>query len=92
MHEPVNRRRCGHRIFEDAFPLTEHQIARNEDGAALVALRQQREEHLHFFTGLLGVAEIVDGEPVKLGRDAEFKFNPHAFRALGPEPEPEVEI
>ena len=38
------------------------------------------------------VPALVDGEPVKLGRDAEFKFNPHAFRALGPEPEPEVEI
>jgi len=34
------------------------------------------------------IPALVDGEPVKLGRDAEFKFHPHAFRALAPEPEP----
>lgn len=29
---------------------------------------------------------LLDGEPAKLGRDVEFRFNPQAFRAIAPEP------
>jgi len=38
------------------------------------------------------IPALVDGEPVKLGRDVEFQFHPHAFRALAPEPEPTDEV
>lgn len=38
------------------------------------------------------IPALVDGEPVKLGRAAEFRFHPHAFRALAPEPEPTDEV
>ena len=31
---------------------------------------------------------LLDGEPIRLGRSVEFRFNPCAFRALAPEAEP----
>jgi diacylglycerol kinase family enzyme len=38
------------------------------------------------------IPALLDGEPVKLGRHAEFSFHPHAFRALAPAAEPEDKI
>lgn len=38
------------------------------------------------------IPALVDGESVKLGRSATFKFHPHAFRALAPLDEPEDKI
>jgi diacylglycerol kinase family enzyme len=35
------------------------------------------------------IPALLDGEPVRLGRNAEFKFHPHAFRALAPAPDQE---
>lgn len=38
------------------------------------------------------IPALLDGEPVRLGRHAEFKFHPHAFRALAPAPEQEDKV
>jgi diacylglycerol kinase family enzyme len=38
------------------------------------------------------IPALLDGEPVRLGRHAEFKFHPHAFRALAPAPDQEDKI
>jgi diacylglycerol kinase family enzyme len=38
------------------------------------------------------IPALLDGESVRLGRHAEFKFHPHAFRALAPAPEKEDKI
>lgn len=38
------------------------------------------------------IPALLDGEPVKLGRHAEFKFRPHAFTALAPPPDREDKI
>jgi diacylglycerol kinase family enzyme len=35
------------------------------------------------------IPALLDGEPVRLGRHADFKFHPHAFRALAPAPDQE---
>jgi len=39
--QPVDRGRRGHGILEDPLPLTEHEIATDEDALALVALGQK---------------------------------------------------
>jgi len=38
------------------------------------------------------IPALIDGEPVKLGRNAEFRFHPKAFRALAPPVEEEDKI
>ncbi len=60
MHQAVDRRRGGHRVFEDRRPLRERQVAGQHHAAALVAFRQEREEHLHLLAAPLHVAEVVD--------------------------------
>jgi diacylglycerol kinase family enzyme len=35
---------------------------------------------------------LLDGEPVRLGRQATFEFRPNAFRALAPHTEPEEKV
>jgi diacylglycerol kinase family enzyme len=38
------------------------------------------------------IPALLDGEPVRLGRHADFKFHPYAFRALAPAPDQEDKI
>jgi len=38
------------------------------------------------------IPALLDGEPVRLGRSAEFKFHPKAFRALAPRSETEDKV
>jgi hypothetical protein len=38
MHHPINGGHSGHGIFEDAIPLAEDQIGRQDDGFAFIAL------------------------------------------------------
>jgi diacylglycerol kinase family enzyme len=38
------------------------------------------------------IPALLDGEPVRLGRHAEFRFRPHAFSALAPSPDQEDKI
>jgi hypothetical protein len=59
MHQPINRRRRGHRILEDRLPAREWQVARQQDAATLVTLRQQQEQHLHLLPALLNIAQVV---------------------------------
>jgi hypothetical protein len=44
MDQPIDRGRGSHRIFENAFPFREWQVARQQHAAAFIALRQQRED------------------------------------------------
>ncbi len=62
MHNPINRRHRGHRIFEDAFPLTEDEIGRNDHGFAFVALREKREEDFHLIAVVLNIANVVEND------------------------------
>jgi hypothetical protein len=39
MDEPIDRGCCGHRIFEDLFPLRKHQIAGQQHAAMLVTAK-----------------------------------------------------
>ena len=63
--QPVDRRRRGHRVFEDLFPFREREVAGEHDASALVPLRQQREQHLHFLSRLLDVPEVVQDQDVE---------------------------
>src|SRR5690349_23079485 len=56
VNEPIDRGGRGHRIFEDSVPLAEHQVAGDDHGAPLVALGEEREQHLHLLAVLLDVA------------------------------------
>lgn len=66
MDEAVDGRRRRHRVLEDAVPLAEDQVARDEHRPALVALRHQGEEHLDLLGGLLHVADVVEDEQVEM--------------------------
>jgi AraC-like DNA-binding protein len=46
MDQAIDRRRRRHLIAEDAIPLREDQIARDEDGSSLIAFGEQRKENL----------------------------------------------
>lgn len=65
MNHPIDGGGRGHRVFEDAVPLREHQIAGDGHGPALVALRKERKEHLHLVAVLLYVAEVIENEQVE---------------------------
>ena len=65
MHEAVNRRCCRHRIFEDALPLREGQVARDQNTAPFVPLCQQCKQDFHFFAALLHVPEVVDNQALE---------------------------
>ena len=60
VHEAIDGGRGGHLIPEDAVPLPEHKIARQQDRAALIPLGEERKEHLGLFGALLDVAQIVE--------------------------------
>ena len=65
MHQAVDSGACRHRIFEDGFPLAEWKVAREHHAPSLVTFRQQREQHLHLFTALLNVADVINDDRVK---------------------------
>ncbi len=65
VHEPIDGGRRRHRVLEDAFPFTEHQIAGHQQRAAFVALRDQREQHLGFLRALLDVPNVINDEQLE---------------------------
>ena len=58
--EPIDRGGGRHLIAKNPLPLPEHEIARQDHRAALVAFGQEREEHLGFLWTLLDVAQIIE--------------------------------
>ena len=60
VHQAVDRRGRGHLVAEDPVPLAEDQIAGHHHRATLIALGEQREQHLGFVGALLHVAQIVE--------------------------------
>ena len=62
VHEAVDRRRRRHGILEDAVPLAEYQVGRDEHRAPFIALRHEREEHLRLVTGLADIADVVEND------------------------------
>jgi hypothetical protein len=54
--------RSRHRVLENRLPFWECEVRRDQHAAASVALRQNREQHLHFLPGLLDITRIVDDE------------------------------
>ena len=64
MDEPID---CGdghHWILEDLFPLRERQIACQQDTGLLVALRDERKEHLDFSFALLHIPYVINDQRV----------------------------
>jgi type I restriction enzyme R subunit len=56
---------CGHGrhgVLEDAVPIREDEVGRQDDAAPLVALGQQREEDLHLVAIVLHVADVVEDD------------------------------
>jgi hypothetical protein len=69
--QPVNRGHGGHGVLEDAVPLREDEVGRDQDAAPLVAPGQQGKEHLHFVAVMLHVADVIQdqaGEALELGQ------------------------
>ena len=62
MHQAIDRGHGGHGILEDFVPLTEHQVRGDDHAPTFIALRQEGEQHLHFFAALLHVTEVVQDD------------------------------
>ena len=69
MNQAVNGSRRGHGVFKNLLPLGKGQIACQHHRATLIAIRQQRKEHLHLFATVLNITDIINdkgmisGEP-----------------------------
>ena len=89
VHQAVDRRGRGHLVAEDPVPLAEDQIAGHHHRATLIALGEQREQHLGFVGALLHVAQIVEQdhlEEVELAegpRQVEVTFGAEQFLHQG---------
>ena len=59
MHQAIDRRGRGHLIPEDPIPLREDEIARDADGASLIAFSEEREKNLRLLRTLLDVPDVV---------------------------------
>ena len=66
VYHAIDCSKRGHRVFEDARPGGKHQVGGNQDGTLLVALGQQRKEHLHLVAILLDIANIVQDQAAYL--------------------------
>lgn len=47
------------------MPFREHEVRRDDDALALVALGEQREQHLHFVAVVLHVADVVKNQALE---------------------------
>ena len=65
VNEAVDGRSGGHGVLEDPVPVAEDEVAGDEDGAAFVALRHQREEDLDLVSALLDVANVVEDQQLE---------------------------
>ncbi len=54
-----------HRILEDSIPLGADQIARDRNAAALIALAEEGEEHLHLVAVLLDVSDVINDDQIE---------------------------
>src|SRR5271155_6078584 len=60
--QAVDGRRGGHRLLEDALPFAKDQIAGDHHGAALIPLRDEREQHFGLLGALFDVADVVQNQ------------------------------
>jgi|GEM_PF-2422616 len=74
MHEAVDRGQCGHLVFENLIPLRKDEVGTDHDAAALIAFGQECEEHLHFLSVLLHIADIVENDDLVAVEFFEFRF------------------
>ena len=59
VHQPIDRRRGRHRVLEDRLPTRKRQVAGQHHAASFISLCQEREEHLHLFSAVLDISNIV---------------------------------
>jgi hypothetical protein len=64
--------------LRDAIPLAEDQVGADHQAAPLIALGKEGEEYLHFLTGLLHVAQIIDDDDFKAFQLFDFDGQPEA--------------
>lgn len=62
MDQAIDRGSRRHLIAKDPIPVREDQIARDDDGAALVAFGEEREENLGFVGALLDIAHVIEDQ------------------------------
>src|SRR5207249_3296444 len=74
--DAVDGRGGGHRVLEDLIPLAEEEVGGDQDRAALVALGQEGEEHLHLLPALLDVADVVQDEALEAIELLQFSGQP----------------
>ena len=71
VEEPVEERGGDHGVAEDVAPRAEALVAREDDGAPLVAARDQLEEEIGAVAVDRDVADLVDDQQLGLGEELE---------------------
>src|SRR5438445_9109729 len=74
MDKTINSSHSGHRIFKDSLPFTENEIRRDHDGFTFISLSKECEEHLHFVTVMLDIADIDENHTDKFIQFSQFPW------------------
>jgi hypothetical protein len=83
MHQPVDGRGGGHRVFEDAVPLAEDQVAADEHAFALIPFREEGKQYLHLIAVLLEVTDVIEDDCGIAIEAAQFFLYRYVFSSLG---------
>ena len=83
MHDPVYRSSRRHRIGEDLLPLREDQVRGDAEGAALITLGYQGEQHLGLLGTLRQVTKVVYHQQIEV---VELPEHPRLDRGLASPP------
>jgi hypothetical protein len=62
MHQPVDGRGGGHKVFEDAVPLAETRLLLKSHTFALVAFSEEGKQHLHLLMVLLEITDVIEDD------------------------------
>jgi hypothetical protein len=82
MHDPINSRGGGHRIFEDLIPFGEDQVRGDHHAFALISFGQQSEEDFHLGTIVLYVTDVIERNAVEVVEPLQFAGQSQIFLCI----------
>ncbi len=78
MHQSIDGCRRGQRVFKDALPFREDEVAGQQHAAAFVAMGQQREQYFHLLAALLHIAQVIDDQSREAIQPLQFFLQPES--------------
>jgi hypothetical protein len=74
MDDAVDSGCGGQGVLKDLVPLGENKIGGNNDTAPFIAFSQKSKKDLHFLTGLLDIANVIEDDHGEAVEAFEFSF------------------